>query len=257
MLKCLGCRRGSAGSDEEATSPSADDAAAAKTSTAATPSTAETPSDTTKDKTTTPTPTSTASDAADGADGPPRTRNLMGLRVDASVEAELADLGMDATALLEPLTPRSLVASTPYPGKRPSAVLDAVLGADGLLLLPDSDASSPSGSPQRVVVADPLPAMAPRERDGAEEPPATPVGRDELALRRHRFFADLLTAAQAAADHRVRFDPRGPVVAGGYLRHGLGWALYSVLCREGCEHRKSAPQGRNQLRDLEDFDKTT
>lgn len=39
------------------------------------------------------------------------------------------------------------------------------------------------------------------------EPPTTPIGRDELALRRHRFFADLLTAAQAAAEHRVRFDP--------------------------------------------------
>lgn len=33
-------------------------------------------------------------------------------------------------------------------------------------------------------------------------------------MKRHRFFADLLTAAQAAAEHRVRFDPLGPVVAG-------------------------------------------
>lgn len=45
------------------------------------------------------------------------------------------------------------------------------------------------------------------------EPPATPVGRDELALRRHRFFSDLVCAARAAVEHRVRFDPLGPVVA--------------------------------------------
>lgn len=45
---------------------------------------------------------------------------------------------------------------------------------------------------------------------GILEPPVTPIGRDELALKRHRFFTDLLTAAQAAAEHRVRFDPIGP-----------------------------------------------
>lgn len=52
--------------------------------------------------------------------------------------------------------------------------------------------------------------------DGAgspKDPPATPVGRDELALRRHRFFSDLVCAARAAVEHRVRFDPLGPVVA--------------------------------------------
>lgn len=42
------------------------------------------------------------------------------------------------------------------------------------------------------------------------EPPVTPIGRDELALKRHRFFAELLAAAQAATDHRVRFNPLGP-----------------------------------------------
>lgn len=49
--------------------------------------------------------------------------------------------------------------------------------------------------------------------EGPQEPPATPVGRDELALRRHRFFSDLVCAARAAVEHRVRFDPLGPVVA--------------------------------------------
>jgi adenylyl cyclase-associated protein len=43
-------------------------------------------------------------------------------------------------------------------------------------------------------------------------PPTTPIGRDELALKRHRFFSDLLEAAHAAVEHRVRFDPLGPVV---------------------------------------------
>ena len=51
------------------------------------------------------------------------------------------------------------------------------------------------------------------ENDGPRDPPATPVGRDELALRRHRFFSDLVCAARAAVEHRVRFDPLGPVVA--------------------------------------------
>ncbi|CAG4978384.1 unnamed protein product [Parnassius apollo] len=51
------------------------------------------------------------------------------------------------------------------------------------------------------------------ENEGPREPPATPVGRDELALRRHRFFSDLVCAARAAVEHRVRFDPLGPVVA--------------------------------------------
>ncbi|XP_045774643.1 adenylyl cyclase-associated protein 1 isoform X1 [Maniola jurtina] len=51
------------------------------------------------------------------------------------------------------------------------------------------------------------------DNEGPREPPATPVGRDELALRRHRFFSDLVCAARAAVEHRVRFDPLGPVVA--------------------------------------------
>ncbi|GAB0091850.1 hypothetical protein DMENIID0001_067360 [Sergentomyia squamirostris] len=52
-----------------------------------------------------------------------------------------------------------------------------------------------------------------REVGGVQEPPVTPIGRDELALKRHRFFSELLTAAQAAVEHRVRFDPLGPDVA--------------------------------------------
>lgn len=51
-----------------------------------------------------------------------------------------------------------------------------------------------------------------REDGGIQEPPVTPVGRDELALKRHRLFSELLAAAQAAAEHRVRFNPWGPNV---------------------------------------------
>ena len=53
------------------------------------------------------------------------------------------------------------------------------------------------------------------EGGGTAEPPATPVGRDELALRRHRFFSDFVQAHQAGTEHRVRFDPLGPTVAEG------------------------------------------
>lgn len=48
---------------------------------------------------------------------------------------------------------------------------------------------------------------------GVQEPPATPIGRDELALRRHRFFADLITASAPGSENHVRFDP---MVAGQY-----------------------------------------
>lgn len=63
------------------------------------------------------------------------------------------------------------------------------------------------------------------EGGGTAEPPATPVGRDELALRRHRFFSDLLQAHQAGAEHRVHFDPLGPVVAGGEYRLSMNLSL--------------------------------
>lgn len=51
------------------------------------------------------------------------------------------------------------------------------------------------------------------EYGGSLEPPVTPVGRDELELKRHRMYSELLQAAQAAVEHRVRFDPLGPDIA--------------------------------------------
>ncbi|KAF5292958.1 hypothetical protein FQR65_LT11075 [Abscondita terminalis] len=53
-----------------------------------------------------------------------------------------------------------------------------------------------------------------QEVGGTQEPPATPVGRDELALRRHRLFSDLINASHNASEHKVWFDPLGPIVAG-------------------------------------------
>lgn len=49
--------------------------------------------------------------------------------------------------------------------------------------------------------------------------PRTPVGRDEVILRRERLLNRLIDdegdAAQNATEHKVRFDPLGPVIAGG------------------------------------------
>jgi hypothetical protein len=69
-----------------------------------------------------------------------------------------------------------------------------------------------------------------REEGGILEPPTTPIGRDELALRRHRFFSDLLTAAQAAVEHRVRFDPIGPEEIEGTLLLLYNLERYFVVC---------------------------
>ncbi|XP_044020221.1 adenylyl cyclase-associated protein 1 isoform X1 [Aphidius gifuensis] len=50
------------------------------------------------------------------------------------------------------------------------------------------------------------------EVSGMLEPPATPIAKDELALRRHKFFSDLIHATNLSANHKVHFDPLGPLV---------------------------------------------
>lgn len=55
-----------------------------------------------------------------------------------------------------------------------------------------------------------IPCVLRENSDNCSTPPTTPL--DELALKRHRFFADLIDAANAAIEHRVRFDPLGPIV---------------------------------------------
>ncbi|KAK6631207.1 hypothetical protein RUM43_014303 [Polyplax serrata] len=81
-----------------------------------------------------------------------------------------------------------------------------------------NESLSPKKHPSRSQKRVSMPAVLPRwlsdeeESGGVHEPPATPVARDELALRRHRFFSELLSVAQAANEHRVRFDPFGPSI---------------------------------------------
>ncbi|KAJ0182452.1 hypothetical protein K1T71_001821 [Dendrolimus kikuchii] len=72
-------------------------------------------------------------------------------------------------------------------------------------------------------------AKANGEPEGPRDPPATPIGRDELALRRHRFFSDLVCAARAAVEHRVRFDPLGPVVANTVQNYSFTFFLGSEV----------------------------
>uniref|UniRef100_A0A0K8U322 Uncharacterized protein n=1 Tax=Bactrocera latifrons TaxID=174628 RepID=A0A0K8U322_BACLA len=62
--------------------------------------------------------------------------------------------------------------------------------------------------PELVAYAHGLPEWFNDERIneiGCIEPPVTPVGRDELELRRQRLYTDLLHAAHAAVEHNVRF----------------------------------------------------
>lgn len=83
--------------------------------------------------------------------------------------------------------------------------------------LPRGDMCAPyltkrGSMPGLVALPDWFSMEAFREDGGIQEPPVTPVGRDELALKRHRLFSEILQAAQAAAEHRVRFNPWGPNV---------------------------------------------
>lgn len=112
-----------------------------------------------------------------------------GLTIDIKTENDTANNDEDDDTDVIPITPRTAKGLTPYPVKRNST--------PGLSAIPKWLSQDDE-----------------EETGGTAEPPVTPVGRDELALRRHRFFSDLLVAAQAATEHRVRFDPLGPSVAG-------------------------------------------
>lgn len=113
-----------------------------------------------------------------------------GLTIDTNPDLE--NIEDDDDNLIVPITPRTAKGLTPHPAKRNST--------PGLSAIPKWLSQDDE-----------------EEAGGTAEPPVTPVGRDELALRRHRFFSDLLVAAQAATEHRVRFDPLGPSVAGMHI----------------------------------------
>lgn len=127
--------------------------------------------------------------AAAGAKDDASKKKDPGLTIDIKTECDTANNEEDEDSEVVPITPRTAKGLTPYPVKRNST---PGLAAIPKWLSQDDD----------------------EETGGTAEPPVTPVGRDELALRRHRFFSDLLVAAQAATEHRVRFDPLGPSVAG-------------------------------------------
>ncbi|KAG8293219.1 F-actin-capping protein subunit alpha [Homalodisca vitripennis] len=134
---------------------------------------------------------------------PPKETKNPGLTIDTSQDLE--GLDDDDDNMIVPITPRTAKGLTPHPAKRNST---PGLSAIPKWLSQDDD----------------------EESGGTAEPPVTPVGRDELALRRHRFFSDLLVAAQAATEHRVRFDPLGPSVAD-------KWAIKNNGAAESSAHR--------------------
>lgn len=131
---------------------------------------------------------STETAGAAGAKEDANKKKDPGLTIDIKTECDTAINEEDEDSEVIPITPRTAKGLTPYPVKRNST--------PGLSAIPKWLSQDDE-----------------EETGGTAEPPVTPVGRDELALRRHRFFSDLLIAAQAATEHRVRFDPLGPSVA--------------------------------------------
>lgn len=131
------------------------------------------------------------SDTAEQKDNVSVTNKKPALTIDTNPELDVIVDDYDDDTTVVPITPRTAKGFTPHPTKRNST--------PGLSAIPKW-----------------LSQEDDEEAGGTAEPPVTPVGRDELALRRHRFFSDLLDAAQAATEHthRVRFDPLGPSVAG-------------------------------------------
>lgn len=127
-----------------------------------------------------------------------------GLTIDTNPELE--NIEDEDENLVVPITPRTAKGLTPHPAKRNST---PGLSAIPKWLSQDDD----------------------EEAGGTAEPPVTPVGRDELALRRHRFFSDLLVAAQAATEHRVRFDPLGPSVAGNPSASSHEYCKYTMVAK--------------------------
>lgn len=92
--------------------------------------------------------------------------------------------------------------------KRPSIVWPAEEKPRGSVRMEVSDDDD-------VFMAPPACVLAARKQSLPAGLGGGAVGRDELALRRHRVFSELVGAARAAQEHRVRFDPLGPLVASG------------------------------------------
>jgi hypothetical protein len=127
------------------------------------------------------------------------------------------------------------------------AATEPLLTPNGDTEIPDLSVSSPAGSvfdaeslttkgSADVVAGGTTRAPAlPRWWSQEEDEPPMPavLGRDELALRRHRFFS----ADSAPLTHHVRFDPRGPTVLlpGSAGRKCHASLYHACQCGRWCE----------------------
>lgn len=78
---------------------------------------------------------------------------------------------------------------------------------------------------------------------GCIEPPVTPVGRDELELKRQRLYTELLRAAHAAVEHSVAVRGMTASIASDgspspfllvcwtfLVSVGVGWVFLELIC---------------------------
>lgn len=126
-----------------------------------------------------------------------------------SVDCRRDSVTLEELARLEQELAKTTFAMRPVTRRKSTGILKSTTSSSNSVVEQRVTPKQPSESEEEDEVFE-----APvKETEGPKDPPATPVGRDELAMRRHRFFSDLVCAARAAVEHRVRFDPLGPVVA--------------------------------------------
>lgn len=130
-----------------------------------------------------------------------------------SVDCRRDSVTLEELARLEQELAKSTFAVRPVTRRKSTGILKSTTSSSNSVVEQRVTPKQPSESDEDDEVFE-VPTKN-KESEGPREPPATPVGRDELAMRRHRFFSDLVCAARAAVEHRVRFDPLGPVVADG------------------------------------------
>lgn len=128
-----------------------------------------------------------------------------------SMDCRRDSVTLDELARLEQELSKTTFAVRPVTRRKSTGILKSTTSSSTSVIEQRVTPKQPSESEEDDEVFEE--ATKEKEVEGPNEPPATPVGRDEIALRRHRFFSDLVFAARAAVEHRVRFDPLGPIVA--------------------------------------------
>ncbi|KOB65369.1 Adenylyl cyclase-associated protein [Operophtera brumata] len=131
-----------------------------------------------------------------------------------SVDCRRDSVTLEELARLEQELAKTAFAVRPVTRRKSTGILKSTTSSSNSVVEQRVTPKQPSESEEDDEVFEA--AAKENETEGPQDPqdpPATPVGRDELAMRRHRFFSDLVCAARAAIEHRVRFDPLGPVVA--------------------------------------------